>query len=161
LECCWNKDEAELRWIYGTGMHLLTLAVVVALAAPSAQARAKRHKRVKVKDHFDIERIEKSLAKLGPEERLVQLCDLAAMQRIRKEKPDYKPDRAVADAVKPTVIADNTVKAEGGAFRSNKKWYALSYDCTASGTDMKVVKFQYEIGDEIPENKWASFGLWE
>ena len=144
-----------------TGIRLLIVALVVALAASTAQARTKRHKRVKVKDHFDIERIEKSLAKLGPEERLVQLCDLAAMQRIRKEKPDYKPDRAVADAVKPTVIAENTVKAEGGAFRSNKKWYALSYSCTASGSDMKVVKLDYQIGDEIPENKWASFGLWE
>lgn len=139
---------------------MLVLAIGVSLIATSLQAREKRHKRVK-SSHFSIERIEKSLSKLGPDERLVQVCDLAAMQRIRKDQPHYKPDRVVADAVRPTVIEKNTVVASGGAFRSNKKWYVLSYSCRAMNGDMKADKFEYKVGGEIPENKWASFGLWE
>ena len=141
-------------------MRLLAFAIGVALIVTSAHAREKRHKRVK-SSHFSIERIEKSLSKLGPDERLVQVCDLAAMQRIRKDQPDYKPDRVVADAVRPTVIEKNTVVASGGAFRSNRKWYVLSYNCTAMDGDMKADKFEYKVGAEIPENKWAAYGLWE
>src|SRR5262249_30664010 len=106
----------------------LALAIVVAVTAVQADAPTKK-KRIRAKPAvFSQERFEHSLAKLGPEERLVQICDWAAMERIRKEQPDYKPDRAVADAVRPAVIEKNTVVAAGGALRSNKKWYALSYN---------------------------------
>lgn len=141
-------------------MRMLVLAIGVALIVTSVHAREKRHKRVK-SSHFNVERIEKSLNKLGPDERLVQVCDLAAMQRIRMDQPDYKPDRVVADAVKPTVIDKNTVLASGGAFRSKKKWYALSYSCTAVDGDMKADKFEYKVGAEIPANQWTGYGLWE
>lgn len=106
-------------------------------------------------------RIERSLRKLAPRERLVQLCDYTAMKRIRHDNRKFRPDRAVADAVIQTRVTDDSVKAAGAAFRSRGKWYALSYTCKASAETLKVESFSYKIGEEIPESKWASYGLWQ
>ncbi len=106
-------------------------------------------------------RIERSLRQLAPRERLVQLCDYTAMKRIRQENRKFRPDRAVADAMTETRIGDDSVHAAGGAFRSRGKWYALSYTCKASAETLKVKSFTYKIGEEIPESKWASYGLWQ
>jgi len=106
-------------------------------------------------------RFTRSLKMLAPVDRLEQLCDYAAMTRIRKEHRPFRPDRAVAGAVKQPHIKDNTIVAKGGAFRSRKKWYELSYNCTASADHMSVVSFSYNIGPEIPEEKWKTYGLWE
>jgi len=106
-------------------------------------------------------RIERSLRQLAPRERLVQLCDYTAMKRIRHDNRAYRPDRAVADAIIETRVSDDTVQAPGAAFRSRHKWYALSYTCKASPETLKVESFTYKIGEEIPESKWASYGLWQ
>ena len=106
-------------------------------------------------------RFERSLQRLSPGERLVQVCDYTAMQRIRKDHHEYRPDRAVADARGRAYIDKNTVKANGGAFRSRHKWYELSYTCTGSPDGMKVLSFKYKIGAEIPESKWALYRLGE
>jgi hypothetical protein len=106
-------------------------------------------------------RFERSLKRLSPGERLVQLCDYTAMKRIRKEHRRFRPDRAVADARSRPTINKNTVEARGGAFRSRRKWYALSYSCTASPESLKVLSFKYQIGSEIPQSKWATYSLWD
>ncbi len=106
-------------------------------------------------------RFEKSLMMLAPSERLEQPCDYAAMVQIRKNERHYRPDRAVANAGAQANVRDNTIKANGGAFRSQGKWYTLAFTCTATPDHMKVVSFQYTIGAEIPETKWAGYGLWD
>ncbi|MDO8874924.1 MAG: DUF930 domain-containing protein [Pseudolabrys sp.] len=103
----------------------------------------------------------RSLQKLGPIERLEQLCDYTALTQIRKDSRDFRPDRAVANAGADVKIKNDTVEATSGAFRSRGKWYALSYTCTTAPDHLKVTSFHYKIGDEIPEAKWASYGLWE
>jgi Domain of Unknown Function (DUF930) len=107
------------------------------------------------------ERFERSLQMLAPAERLEQLCDYTAMTRIRTEKKEFRPDRAVANAMAEPQTKADTIEVTGGAFRSKKKWYALSYRCTATPDHLKIVTFNYTVGEEIPEAKWASFGLWQ
>ena len=107
------------------------------------------------------ERFEKSLKTLDPSERLEQLCDYTAMAQIRKDDRKFRPDRALANAMAEPKVSGDTIKASGGAFRSRKKWYALTYECTATPDHMAVVSFQYTIGAEIPENQWASYGLYQ
>jgi hypothetical protein len=124
-------------------------AVLMAGAAGAAGAAAREN------------RFERSLKMLAPVDRLEQLCDYTAMKRIRKDHRPFRPDRAVAGAAKEPHIKDNTIVAKSGAFRSRKKWYALSYTCTAAPDHMAVTSFSYTIGPEIPEAKWASYGLWE
>jgi hypothetical protein len=106
-------------------------------------------------------RFEKSLMRLAPSERLEQLCAYAAMVQIRKDARQFRPDRAVANAGAQARVRDNTIKTTGGAFRSKGKWYSLAYTCAATPDHMKVVSFEYKIGAEIPETKWASYGLWD
>jgi hypothetical protein len=85
----------------------------------------------------------------------------ACKNQIRRESKDYRPDRAVANAMSEAQISKDTVQAKSGAFRSRGKWYSLAYTCTANPEHMKVLTFRYTIGSEIPETKWASYGLWD
>ena len=106
-------------------------------------------------------RFEKSLQMLAPPERLEQLCDYTAMTRIRKDEHQFRPDRAVANAMTDVQHKNDTIVVKGGAFRSRGKWYALSYSCTATPDHLKVVSFRYTIGAAIPETKWAGYHLWD
>lgn len=107
------------------------------------------------------EKFEKALLKLDPSVRLEQLCDYTALKQIRADHKDFRPDRAVASAMAEPVVKQNTVEAKAGAFRSRKKWYTMTYTCTATPDHMQVVAFKYAIGDEIPATKWAGYGLWD
>jgi hypothetical protein len=104
-------------------------------------------------------RFERSLRSLAPEARLEQICDYTAMKRIRAEGK-FRPDRAVGYAIAEAKVSGNTLVAAGAAFRSRKKWYRLSYTCTTTADRMKVLKFEYEVGPEIPEERWSAYGLW-
>jgi len=104
-------------------------------------------------------RFERSLRNLAPSARLEQICDYTAMMRIR-EASKFRPDRAVGYAISRAKVSDNTIVAEGAAFRSRKKWYRLSYTCKTTSDRMKVLSFDYKIGPEIPEEKWSAYGLW-
>lgn len=106
-------------------------------------------------------RLEHSLQMLGPAERLEQLCDYAAMNSIKKDGRHFRPDRAVAGAREEPHINGHTIEAKGAAFRSRKKWFALSYRCTADAEHMKVQSLKYTIGEEIPESKWTAFNLFD
>ena len=107
------------------------------------------------------EKFEKSLLMLDPSERLEQLCDYTAMAQIRKDDKNFRPDRAVANAMVEPLVSHDTLQTKGGAFRSRGKWYSLAYTCAATPDHMTVVSFQYSIGPEIPETKWAGYGLWD
>lgn len=107
------------------------------------------------------ERFAKSLQMLAPAERLEQLCGYTAMTRIRQDDKSFRPDRTVANAMTEPQVQNDTIEVKGGAFRSRGKWFALSYSCTATPDRMAVVAFGYTIGPEIPETKWAGYGLWQ
>ena len=107
------------------------------------------------------ERFDRSLQLLDPTERLAQLCDYTAMIAIRQDARHFHPDRAIATARGEPQMKKDTIVAKGGAFRSQRKWYELSYSCTATPDHMKVISFKYTIGKEIPETQWAGFGLWQ
>jgi hypothetical protein len=105
-------------------------------------------------------RFERGLRSLAPEARLEQICDYTAMQRIRAAGK-FRPDRAVGYAISEAKVTGNTLVAEGAAFRSKKKWYRLSYTCTTTPDRMKVLKFEHEVGAEIPQERWSAYGLWK
>lgn len=132
--------------LLGLGVGALTLIVTQALALQVMAADA---------------RFEKSLQSLDPDERLEQLCDYTAMAEIRKDSGQYRPERAVANAMTDAHVSQDTIQAKAGAFRSRGKWYVLAYSCTATPDHLNVVSFQYSIGPEIPETKWAGYGLWD
>ena len=101
-----------------------------------------------------------SLKRLDPETRLEQVCDIEAMNRIDRDPTPYHPDRAKSDVLSTPRHIGDTVKGNGGAFRSKGKWYAYSFTCKGSPDHYSVLSFSYKIGGPIPETKWASYGLW-
>ena len=107
------------------------------------------------------ERFARSLQMLAPAERLEPLCGYTAMTRIRQDNKSIRPDRTVANAMTEPRVLNDSIEVKGGAFRSRGKWFALTYNCTATPDRMAVVSFGYTIGPEIPETKWAGFGLWQ
>ena len=108
-----------------------------------------------------MERLERSLQMLAPGERLEQLCNYVAMQQIRQDDKNFRPDRTVANAAAEPREKGDTIEAKGAAFRSRGKWYALSYTCSATPDRSAVTAFRYTVGGEIPETKWAGYGLWQ
>jgi hypothetical protein len=106
-------------------------------------------------------RILRTLKLLGPTDRLEQLCDYTAMLHIRKDARHYRPDRAVAGAIADPKLGPDSVEAKGGAFRSRGHWYEMSYSCTTTPDHLQVLKFHLSIGKEIPQTKWAAYGLWQ
>jgi hypothetical protein len=104
-------------------------------------------------------RLQKMLRQLDPGARMEQVCDMAAMARIRQDEREYKPDRTIAAALAEPKVADLSLEARGAAFRSGGKWFQLSYVCRTTADRMQVVQFDYKIGAAIPEDKWDSYGL--
>jgi hypothetical protein len=104
-------------------------------------------------------RMDRALKLLDPSARLEQVCDMAAMAQIRREAKEYRPDRAMASAVAEPKSGPTSLEAKGAAFRSKGKWYQLSYMCRTTPDQMKVLSFDYKIGEAIPEDRWDGYGL--
>jgi hypothetical protein len=126
---------------------VLKSAYVAALALVAVPANAQN------------QRLLDSLQKVEPNTRLEQICDFEAMRRIRRDT-GKKVDRAKSDASSTPVHDGHTLTVNGGAFRAGGKWFQLSFVCKGSPDHLHVTEFTYKVGEEIPESKWSSLGLW-
>ena len=127
---------------------LLLSIVMIALAAPAAFAASSK-------------RLDQQLRKLDPQTRLEQICDIEAMRQIKRDSNPFKPDRAVLAALADPKTEGHIIHGKGGAFRSQGKWYGFSFKCEADSDHMKVLAFEYQLGEAIPEDQWAKAGLWQ
>jgi hypothetical protein len=132
-------------------MKKLVVSILILLMAAPAFASGKRKSR-----SLDAE-----LRKLDPATRLEQVCDIEAMHQIKNDPSSYRPDRAVLAALSDPKTAGHMIEGTGGAFRSKGKWYSFSFKCEATDDHMKVLAFDYKLGDAIPESQWAKDGLWQ
>ncbi|AMN42090.1 DUF930 domain-containing protein [Rhodoplanes sp. Z2-YC6860] len=139
---------------------ILALALIVALAGSSiaADAKTKRTKTAAVSKAGVNEKFRKALDRLDPQTRLEQICDLEAMNRIKKDQK-FSPDRAQGAASADPKTDGHKLTATGGAFRSKGDWYELSFVCEATPDHMKVLSFEYQTGKSIPKAKWEEYGL--
>ncbi|WP_312362587.1 DUF930 domain-containing protein [Ensifer sp.] len=101
----------------------------------------------------------KGLAQLDPQERVVQLCNLEAMEQVQRWKADFEPDFVVAYALGRVKISGGTLTASGAAFRSKRKWWRIAYSCTVTADRDAVVDFAFRVGDAIPSTRWQDLGL--
>jgi Domain of Unknown Function (DUF930) len=101
-----------------------------------------------------------SLGRLDPQTRLEQICDYEAMSRIGRSGQAFRPDRAKSDVVTSPRHLGDVLIGSGGAFRSQGRWYQFSFNCKASPDHLKVLSFDYQVGQIIPEAKWNTYGLW-
>ena len=145
---------------------IVALALVASIAASpiAADAKTKGKARAKVSKTVSKaaagERFRRALDRLDPQTRLEQICDLEAINRIKKDK-QYSPDRAQGAASAEPKTEGHKLTSTGGAFRSKGDWYELSFVCEATPDHMKVLSFDYRTGKPIPKAKWEEYGLWE
>jgi Domain of Unknown Function (DUF930) len=126
-------------------MRWISRVLVVALCLPSA-ARAGPYDR--------------QLLKLAPEERAEQACVLKGIDTIRRDGRLPRADRLETGATSHAVFAGTKVSTNGGAVRAKHRWYGLKFKCEVTKDYLKALSFTYELGPEIPEQKWEKLGLW-
>jgi hypothetical protein len=124
----------------------LFIVVAIASSAP-AQAADKR--------------LQRSLEKLEPGTRMMEVCDMEAARRISQQKGYSGVDRVVSDARETAVTSGEQVTASGAAFRRGGRWYGLKYTCTLAPGHTATKALKFTIGREIPHANWEEYGLWE
>lgn len=92
------------------------------------------------------------LKDMAPQERMVQVCNMDAMGKL-------DADRLVDYTFSSPQIDDNTVTADGAAYRRNGHWYKVSYSCNTSKDQMEVLKLSFTKGDEVPKDQWTQLNL--
>jgi hypothetical protein len=102
--------------------------------------------------------IKEQMAKLDPEERAHQACAIKGLEVIRKDKK--LPGADQDGHLRPGGYVGNEITAKGRAVKAKNRWYKLAFSCTVTPDQMKATAFTYEIGAEIPQNKWEDLGLW-
>jgi len=100
-----------------------------------------------------------ALPTLRQDERILQLCNLEAMEQVHRWKADYEPEFVIAYAMVDAEITDGRVHADGGAFRSRDRWYNIKFECDVSPDSERVVDFAFSVGAEIPRSSWESHNL--
>lgn len=103
--------------------------------------------------------IAQTLPTLGNDERVIQLCNIEALEQIKAVRPDFAPDTLVAYAFGEMNVAGSTLAAPGGAFRTRRKWWNVSLTCTVAPDYSGVTAFEFTLGDEIPEAQWEEHYL--
>ncbi|HMN38005.1 MAG TPA: DUF930 domain-containing protein [Hyphomicrobium sp.] len=126
----------------------VSLAVLAAISAtaPLIPARA--------------DALQESLQKLPPEERVRQVCIMKGLDRMRSDKRLPGADRMKSSILVPAQLKGEILTAKGGAVRSKHHWFEISFTCEVTKDLMKATTFNYEIGAEIPADKWEDLGLW-
>lgn len=99
------------------------------------------------------------LPRLAPDERAEQLCGVEAMSQIHAWQSSYEPDRVTAYALAQTRFSGRELQAQGAAFRSRQRWYALSFTCSLSADLNRVSAFAFHVGEPIAPSRWEALGL--
>lgn len=127
--------------------------------AESVTVRATRLQSAKVLADPRSAKARKALQRLAPLERIVQLCNIEAMEQIHIWKTAFRPDFLVAYAMADIELSGQKLKADGGAFRSKRLWYNIGFTCEVTPDLKQVVSFAFAVGTEIPESDWAGHNL--
>jgi hypothetical protein len=103
--------------------------------------------------------VRRGLATLASSEKVMQLCSIEALEQIRLAAPQYVPDTMVSYAMADPVQTGLMLTAMGGAFRSRRLWYVVSFECVASPSLDGVASFSFKLGDAIARDQWEAHFL--
>jgi hypothetical protein len=105
--------------------------------------------------------MDRVLKELDPEERAHQVCTLRGLGVLRRGTHLKRIDRIKSSTDKRALFKNNVVTATSGAVRAGDHWYSLKYKCAVTDDQMKAKSFDFQLGPEIPEDKYEDFGLWK
>jgi hypothetical protein len=100
-----------------------------------------------------------TLTLLDRSERIIQLCNIEALEQLRLLNPGQEPDSLDPSAMAETTVRDLTLEAPGGAYRLDRKWYEVRLTCTVAPGYLSVSAFSFAPGPAIPEDQWDSHNL--
>ena len=112
-------------------------------------------------DTPEMDSVRRSLNTVADSERVVQLCNIEALEQIKAAKPEFFPDTLVAYAFGEMNVAAGVLTAPGAAFRSRRRWWSVSLRCAVAPDYSAVTAFEFTLGDEIPRNQWEEHYLTE
>lgn len=104
--------------------------------------------------------LEDTLLKLAPDERARQACVIKGLERLRLDKRLPKVDRIKTSILTPARLDGVVVTGTGAAVRSQGRWYVISFSCLVTKDLLKATSFEYQVGEEIPAERWDNLGLW-
>jgi hypothetical protein len=107
----------------------------------------------------DMANVRGGLAIITSNEKVMQLCNIEALEQIRLAASQYDPDTLVSYAMSDTVATGLMLSATGGAFRSRRQWYGVSFECVAAPGLDGVTSFSFKLGDPIPRSEWEAHNL--
>lgn len=100
-----------------------------------------------------------ALPTLAGAERMVQLCNIEAMEQVHAWRAEFQPDRVVAYAMEDLRASDTRLVANGAAIRIGSRWYNLIFRCELAPDQETVVAFEFQLGDSIPQTAWEDHAL--
>ena len=103
--------------------------------------------------------VKRGLGTLASSEKVMQLCNIEALEQIRLAGSQYDPDTMVSYAMADPVQTGLMLAAMGGAFRSRRQWYNVSFECVAAPGLDGVTSFSFKLGDAIPKDQWDAHFL--
>lgn len=101
----------------------------------------------------------RELATFADSERIVQLCNLEAMDQVEAWRSDFHPDRLVAYARSDVKMSGEKIVADGAAFRSRGGWYDIRFKCEVTPDHTKVAAFEFQVGAPVPRKDWEELNL--
>jgi hypothetical protein len=101
----------------------------------------------------------RELATFADSERIVQLCNLEAMDQVEAWRSDFHPDRLVAYARSDVKMSGETIVADGAAFRSRNRWHDIRFKCQVTPDHAKVAAFEFQVGEPVPRKDWEELNL--
>lgn len=104
-------------------------------------------------------RIRRELTGFASSERVIQLCNIEALEQIRRAQPGSSPDTLVGYAFADIDQRGLSLTAPGGAYRAHRHWYHFDYTCTATADLAGVSAFTFRLGDDIPPAQWDAHSL--
>jgi hypothetical protein len=101
----------------------------------------------------------RELATFADSERMIQLCNIEAMDQVEAWQSEFHPDRLVAYARSEINMSGETIVADGAAFRSGKNWYDIRFKCVVAPDHATVVGFEFQVGHLVPRKDWEKLNL--
>lgn len=123
--------------------------------APKPTTPAKkltRAREIYSKDAMSDPRVKQALGKLAPKDRIIQICGIEALEQVRRHKPGAFPDMLAREGGS---VSATGLTVSDGAFRSQRKWYAIDFTCKIDAETMVINSFSYDLGRAIPEGEWG------
>ena len=90
---------------------------------------------------------------------MIQLCNIEAIEQLRRWKVGFIPDHVVAYATADPSLTATSLTATGAAVYAGGKWYRLSFSCNASIDLDRVASFTFTLGRPIPRREWEQDNL--